>query len=360
MKKTMCILLAVMLSCACLFGAMAETLPLTLTGTVVSGGSRTVLTPIGGTAETVEVRAGERVSAGDTLLTVETNKIRASQNGVVSLFGEVGDDGDTVTERYGAVAYMEPDYQYSISASTRKAYDATENYYIHPGEKVYLRCYSDGKHVGEGVVTAVSGTNYTVEILSGAFEYGETISIFRDSAYATASRIGRGTIARMDPVAYTDSGVIVKYCVENGAQVQKGDVLFETVTATFDGQTTNNQVLADQSGVVAAVNVVPGDALTEGGAVLTLYPDEAMRIEAYVSESDLAGIQIGSEVTVEFIYLDAAAGSINGTVEAISLIPEENAEEEEDDEVSYAVTILPASTENLRYGMNVTVTTVTE
>ena len=44
MKKTMCILLAVMLSCACLFGAMAETLPLTLTGTVVSGGSRVTAT----------------------------------------------------------------------------------------------------------------------------------------------------------------------------------------------------------------------------------------------------------------------------------------------------------------------------
>ena len=40
-------------------------------------------------------------------------------------------------------------------------------------------------------------------------------------------------------------------------------------------------------------------------------------------------------------------------VEAISLIPEENTDEEEE-EVSYAVTILPDDTTGLRYGMNVT------
>lgn len=355
MKKLCLMMMTLVFAMGCICVANAETV--TLTGTVVCSSTDDVLANVSGTVENVLARAGQKVEVGETLATVATTKVYAQQNGTVYLFGEEGDDATSIADRYGAVAYIETDYQYSISGSTRNAYDKEENYIIHPGEKVYLRCYSDGKHTGEGLITAVSGNSYTVEVTAGTFEYGETVSVYRDSAYTAVSRIGRGSLSRMDPVAYTGEGTVIRYYAKNNSQVKKGDLLFETVNGTIDSTTEGNAIKTDKAGVVYAVNVSAGTALEENAAVITLYPDENMRIEALVSESELKQITTGTQVNIEYIYVEQGDVKLTGVVENVSLIPVENTDAEEE-EASYTVTILPNDISQLRYGMNVTVTTI--
>lgn len=346
MKKLMAIILSLMLvSCA----ALAENA--LLEGTVVCVESVSITAPATGNILSASVTAGDYVQAGDTLFTLETTKVYAQQSGTVYLFGEEGDSAEMIADRYGAIAYLEAEWQYYISASTKNAYD-TVGTVVHPGEMVYLRNYSDGRRTGIGLITAVSGTSYTVEVTSGTFVESESISIYRDADYNAESRIGRAALCRLDPYTYTGEGCIVKYYVNSGDAVQKGDVLFETLNCLYHGAAVSNAVSSTGNGVIASVNASVGGEVTEGAAIAVLYPDSGMRVEAYAMESDLMYISEGAAVQVELTNLGNGETVLSGVVEKISLLATES---EETTEATYAVTVKLEDTQLLRYGMNVTV-----
>lgn len=356
MKKCLTSLLqaAILLSLA-LSPALADTVA--VNGTVISLQTEIVTTELGGSVAQVLAAAGDHLNAGEPLLTLETEKVYALQDGTVRLFGEVGDSTESLSERYGAVAYVEPDAPFTLSASTRKAYDADENKIIHPGETVYLRSVADVKVTGVGVVTTVSGSSYTVEMLSGDLDSEDTAYIYRDAEFAAESRIGRGTVSRTDPVAYTGAGVVAVYTVQDGSHVKKGDVLFETLSGSYTSAGSGLQTVAvERSGVVASVSAVRGGMLTEGDAVAEFYADEELRVEATVSETDLLAFQVGSRVTMTLTYLDDGAQAVSGVVERVSRVSKAT-EGSESEEAAFAVIIQPDSTDSLYYGMNVVVET---
>lgn len=260
-------------------GALAETI--SFEGSVAAGKTCEIYAPIGGTVGSVDVEVGQSVHAGDVLATLNTTKVYASESGTVTgLFGQVGDNAETVAEKYGAVMYIEGDSVYSIAASTENAYNETDNKFVHVGEEVALSCYSDGKHTGAGVITAVTGTDYTVKVLSGEFLIGETVNVYRGEV-KSANRIGRGELSRVNPTAVTGSGSIVSYAVSNGDVVARGDLLFETLSGEFDGfYMSGNQILAEMDGTVAQLNLSQGDRIEKDSVAAVLYPSGSMRIEA--------------------------------------------------------------------------------
>ena len=138
MKKFLVCLMALMLAA---FPALAETA--TMDGTVVSIESIAVLAPAAGIIRDVTVQAGNHIEAGTEIAALYDQAVYAEQSGTIKVFGAEGESVETLTARYGAVVYIEPDCRYTISASTRNAYDAIENTIIHPGETVYLRCSTD-------------------------------------------------------------------------------------------------------------------------------------------------------------------------------------------------------------------------
>jgi len=356
MKKLLSFLTALTLLLSYSSFAMAESI--TMNGVVMSDETHTLTSSIGGTILETYVNVGQHVNAGDVIATLDTTKVYAQQDGTAYIFGEIGDSADAVNNRYGAFVYIEPSYGYTIEASTSNSYDREENRMVHPGEHVYLRGYNDHSYKGEGYVTTVSGTSFTVEVHSGNFKSGEQMNIFREADYANDSRIGRGKISRTDPIAYTGEGSLLKYHVTNGQTVEKGDLLFETVDGTFDADTTIcREIVADVSGIVTEMSVAPGSTLSADGTVMTIYPDSAMRIEAAVYESDLTDIQIGSAVTIEFTYVNNGEKVVSGTVERISLIANDETSEETE-EASYAVYILLDDTSGVHYGMNAVVSTI--
>ena len=199
-------------------------------------------------------------------------------------------------------------------------------------------------------MTSVSDGSFTVLLSSGLFDKNDTANVYRDPNFIPATRLGKGSIALVDPVAYTAEGVIAAYGVENGAKVKKGDVLFETLEGDYEGAGENlTEIICPVKGIVASLNVAKGASIASGGVVAAIYPDDALRIQAPVSESDITYFRPGDITTAEFYYLNNGALTVRGTIESVSLMGETSADSETD-EASYTVTIVPASAAGLYYG----------
>ena len=153
---------AVMLSCAALADYSFDASVVCVEPVYVTAG-------IGGTVGSVPVLAGQMIASGDVLASLNTTKVYAALDGdITGIFCAPGDSIAAVTDRYGALMVIEPDSKYTLTASTDYAYNASANKYIHVGEQVYLMS-SDGSYTGEGFVTSVSGTDFTVEATGGSF-----------------------------------------------------------------------------------------------------------------------------------------------------------------------------------------------
>lgn len=327
-------------------------------GAVSASYSVEAIADVGGVVDALNASVGEAVSAGAPIVTLKTTKVYAQQCGsVTGIFAQPGDSAQTVAERYGAVMYIEPDSAYSISASTERAYNSASTKYVHVGEHVFLSCYSDGDHTGEGRVTSASGTDFTVEVTEGEFLVGETVNVYRDEDYSSSSRIGRGDLTRANPIAVAGSGSIVALHVQDGEVVERGQLLFETLDGAFDGLYMSGcTVNAPVDGYVAAISASVGASVAENASVATIYPLDAMRIEASVLESDLGSIAVGDAVNVELNWNQDFDVSYPGTVTMISAI----AEPSDGGEASYKVYIDFEPDADTRYGMQATITTLSE
>ena len=287
---------------------------------------------------------------------------------------------DAARERYGALMYLEPDSKYTLTASTDNAYNASDNKYIHSGEHVWLAC-SDGTHTGEGFVTTVSGTSFTVEVTDGSFYMGETVSVYRDSGHASKSRIGRGDIERIGNISVggssSDSGSsmagssgssasVVAVHVSDGDHVNAGDLLAETLSGEFDAYYfTGTDLVSGAEGILASVNLTVGGSVAKGDVIATVYARDNLQLKATVNETDLAVLPVGTPVQISFswnedaedadilagtvsrvLYTAEASGSSNGAEAGLS---------EGSSAASYAVYIDFDADETTRVGMTATV-----
>ena len=352
MKKRLIGLLSLLCALFLLTGACAETI--SLSGTVIPAESVLIYAPIGGTVSAVNVSAGSQIREDAVLYTMKTTKIYADRDGTVTgIFAQPGDSADTVTERYGAVMYLEGASAYTVSASTDNAYSEVDTKFVHAGETVWLMCRSNNARTGKGIITAISGKSYTVEVTEGSFIVGDSVDIFRDEAHTTTLKVGRGSVSRTDPVAVTASGAVVRIAVEDGAQVRRGDLLLETLDGTFEGyEMTGTAVTAAEEGVVVSVSAEVGATVTKGDVVAQIAPISGMRVEAAISADDRQSLKAGDHVRIE---LEAdESKTYEGTVRYITEMPEESTEETT--EVTYKAVIDFTPDEDVYFGMAVVVT----
>ena len=351
MKKCLFVCLAAIL-CVVLAMSCAGAETITLNGKTIPAETIQIYAPVSGTAGSVSVEAGQKVQADDTIYTMKTTKVYADHDGKVSgIFGQPGDDAESVTTRYGAVLYIEESPAFTVSASTSGAYNSMETKYVHPGEYVYVASRNSVNRTGEGVITAISGTSYTVEISKGTFLTGETVEVFRDPEYDYQTRIGKGTVTYSDPVAVTGgTGSIVSIAVEDGQEVKRGDLLMETVDGTFDAYVmTGTTITAGVPGIVGSVSVQAGGSVTKDAVAAELYSLETMRAEASIPEDYINQIQEGDPVTIE-LSTDMNK-TYSGKIVMISAIATEGEEE-----VTYRVVAEFVPDEDVRFGMSVLMT----
>ncbi len=351
MKKILTGALAALLCMTLLFSAaLADAL--SLDGTVIPGESVPVYAPIGGTVAEVCAEPGQQIAADGVLYTMKTEKVYANADGTVTgIFGMPGDSTETVAEHYGAVMYLEETAVYSVSATTDNAYNSTETKFVHAGEPVWLLCRSSSARFGQGVITAVTGTSYTVRVDSGTFIPGDSVDVYRDEAHTNTKKIGRGTVSRVDPTAVTASGAIVRIAVENGAQVKRGDLLLETLEGSFDGlYMSGTEITAGTDGVVGSLNVTRGGSVQKGSIAAEIYRPGSMRAEAYVPEDSRNLIREGDAVTIE---LEAdESRKYPGTVALVSFVAEGEGEE-----ATYRVLADFTPDDAVQIGMGVVITT---
>ncbi len=350
MKKFTAILLLIVLLLCGTANALAEELE--LTGTVSATQAVTLTAPAAGKVESCAIAPGDHVEAGTALLSLQTTKVYAEQDGTVRIFGQPGDSVTALTTRYGGVAYVEPDQRYTIAGSTKTAYGTDDTKYVHAGETVYLRSASNYNLKGTGTVTIVSGSSYTVEVDGDTFTSSATVNIYRDPAYAASSMIGNGKVSQASAAVYSGTGYLVRLHVQSGQQVSAGDLLYETLEGSFAPGTADiNMVFAGQAGVIAAVTTGKGQTVAAEAAVVELYPDAGMRIIVSVPEGDLSRVEPGMTVQYLLPGQEDGAEPLTGTVEKISLLSDADATYG----TTYTVSVIPESVEHLRYGLTVTV-----
>lgn len=338
-----------LLLCLLLLAMMPEALAegIQIDGTIEAGRTLTITAPYTGTAGDFTAKAGDAFAAGDMLFPLSVTTVYAETDGTVTgLFAQPGDRTAAVTDRFGALLYVERDELFTAACSTAGADSDTEDKIIHPGETVYLKSTQNSDRRGEGRVTQVSGSSYTVEVTDeGNLRVNESLKVYRDREHKTDSCIGSGRTSRIDPVAVTAEGYVLAVHVTDGQRVSRGDALFSIVPDQLDGMAGGEAAaLMPQDGVLLSVSAQSGMQAQKDSVLATYCPAGEMQLVCPVDEMDLGDIAVGARVTVTLdAYEDAP---LDGEIVKIAAAADENGE--------YAVTISLRESELVRIGMSAT------
>ena len=348
MRRRIALFLALLLG---LTGIALGEAELSYEGTVVAGETIPVAVPFGGRVMGPVPRAGSWVRTGDVLAALQTTLNYAPVEGTIAgVYAAEGDSVEAVTERYGAILYIEPVHRYTLDATSEKAFNTSENYYIHLGERVYLSCSTDGSHQGTGIVSALTDTGYSIEVTGGEFYLDEKVDIYRSSDLAKESRLGRGTVKRAKPVAVKGSGSVLKLHVANGDYVERGELLFESVEGGLDGlYAPGTQILSPATGVVASMEKNAGDTIAKGDILAKLIPANSFQVQFDIPEADLFSLTEGMPVSMELYWDNAVTQTYTGTLTEISHMNEE--QKTESDRKVYRAYVTFEPDERIRLGM---------
>lgn len=307
----------------------------TYAGKTVALRAETLWAECGGILQELSLAVGQPIKAGETVGSIRPTAVFAKQDGTVArITAQTGDAID------GTVLELSPESRFTVSCTSEGAYERTDNQLVHCGETVYIRCINDGSHRGIGVISQIEGTTYRVIASGGEFYNGETVRLYRKPGYPYLSLIGEGTVIASETEAYAASGALIDMHVQEGEQVERGQLLF-----TY-GEVADLQLCSPCDGTLSEIRVSIGDGLEKGQAVATIIPRDALRVEIQVSEEELAFLSIGQNLS--FIRADdPEETSIPGMIEDIRWIAEDQ---------NYTVSILPA-TFDLPFGLSVEVDT---
>lgn len=299
MKK----LFALLLSLA-MVGSIALADPASLTGCSVSSGVVNavnyvdITAPFSGTLQPFTWEAGDLVNAGDLLFSMRTITIYATEDATVqAIYCAAGDDAAAVATRYGGLIAMRPESEWVIAGSITTAYDKRDNRVVDVGETLYFRSNKEGRSVGTGRVTMVSGAEYLVEVLTGEFEPGEILSLFRDKNRTASDQVGRGVVNRRDTLTAVGQGRVAEVLVKVGDQVKNGTPLLRLMpTATTPDASPD--ITAAQNGVIGTLAVQPGQQVYEGQLLARLMLVDKLEVVAQVDEVNLKNLYVGDKVSV--------------------------------------------------------------
>lgn len=327
LKRSLTLLAALALATA---PALAEVYP----GTTVARSTVPVVAESGGALETLSLLPGQRVAAGEVLGATAVQKLFATQDGTVALCH--AREGDAVD---GAVLEIAPTSRYTVYCTVESAYSSPETQLVHSGEQLYLRCTANGTHRAVGVITAIDGAEYRVEIIGGELYIGETVYLYRDADFTSSARVGIGTVVSADPEIYEIDGILQELCVTEGETVERGELLLTWSSAAA------TQILSPAEGIVTAVLAEPGQQLDAGQTVAEIARAEDLCIEILVSEDAIAHLAPGQAAT--YTRSDdpdeTALGAVIGDISFVA------------GDGSYRVTILPDDPSNLPLGLDVAV-----
>lgn len=273
----------------------------TATGTVTCPEDSQVTAPYSGVLVPFDWEIGDEVKAKESLFEYSTVNIYAPENGQLgAVYAQAGDDCQTVINRYGMLAAVEPANGYVIQATTTGAYNRAENKYIHIGETLYFKSSSNNRITGSGRVIAVSDEGYTVEVTAGSPEINESATLYRNSDHTKESCVGKGKCKSATPVPVIGAGRIIERLASAGAQVKKGDLLYVAVSADADPNTKDGIIHVATSGVITSLNAISGQQVYKGQLLCIVADTSKLQVTAQIDEVDLYGLETGLSLPIIF------------------------------------------------------------
>ncbi len=283
-------------------------------GTVQASRFEDVTAPCSGVLLPFDLSVGDTAAAGTVLFEMMTSRVTAPEDGVVRhIFVESGDSADAAMATYGAVMAIEPARLERMHATYRTAPSDDEDcLHVHVGQPLWFKY--DGVY-GTGVVISTDSRSYEAEILTGEYDIGEALSLYKDDSYDYHNRVGEGIVYKRDDIPMAASGVVAEVSVKPGDSVKKGDTLLTLLPADADTGAVPS-VRAKAAGVLSAVTAVSGQQVWKGQMLARISLTDSMEVVADVDEMDLNGLNIGDPVPVT---LDTDEEEIlTGTVTEIS------------------------------------------
>lgn len=319
MKKLMALAVALALTLAWTAPALAENAAKSAKGVVDCAHPEDIFAPVGGQLLPFDWDPGDKVKAGDALVSVRPREVLAANDGVIrSLQARVGDRAEDVQKQFGALCSIDRTDVMWVDADTKNAYDKPENRAITLGEtlRVYNGKDSDPLEA-KGTVISVDGKKFIVEIPSDVFDLEDDVKLYRgtDGAYRSGDRVGGGEIERAAVVPVTAEGVIAGVSVTEGQSVKRGDLLFTLDAAnTVYTQPAKTQVAADADGVVSDVYVKSGQGVEKDQILMTVEPLNDLEFLVDVDELDITSLKPGDSVQVK---VDALNQTVPATVKEV-------------------------------------------
>jgi len=317
-------------------------------GQVIAGETFSITAPYGGMVKSIGLRAGTMVQVNDVIATLSTTRVLATEDGTIrGVFANPGDSAEKT------VMYLAPVSKFTIAANIGKAYESAETMYVTIGEKVYLRCTKDGSHRAEGIVTAVKGSGYTVQTTAGELYMEETVNIYRTADYAAKQCIGSGTVSRTDALAISGTGSVLKLHVKEGDEVERGQILFETVDGDIGGMVyADSSIRSTAAGVIAEVAVKAGQQVRKEDVLATVYPPSGYLISMDIPEDMLSTLSVGDACSIYFNWNEGQGEAFAGEISDISYMSNTAANGEETTYTAYGSF---QADESVRLGMNATI-----
>lgn len=309
-------LITLILVCICLAtNVQAETI--TLEGRVEGKETLPFFVPFEGRIENVYIHPGDRISGGETLLSVATSKVYAPMAGTVS--GLRAAPGDALQD---IVLTIEPEHSLAANCSFAKAYKSNATQQVKQGEWVYLRSTSGDspRRTGTGCIVQETNEGYTVQVTGGNLLVSDSVQVYRQDDYQYASCVGSGQVFFAERCRVSGNGTLLAMHVKDGQKVDKGDLLYETIIWDSGSQQDLSASLsAPEDCVIVKVDVSIGQHATVGQQAGELIRISDLCVKVAATEEELACMPLGQEVSISLLAFPEL--NYSGTVESISYLP---------------------------------------
>lgn len=281
--------------------------------------------PVSGNLLPHLLREGEAVPAGATLLDIQPKSVYADVEGTVAaVYAQPGDSADGAAVRFGSVIAIEHANRYEIHANYYTGYNSVANRTLLVGTPVYLLSVNE-KHSAQGLITSVSGPNFTVAVMGGDLVFTERVKIYRDPSYEDKYRLARGDLSAVAPALASASGTILSIAVKPGDPVKPGDLLFTYVPDALEAERRyspgTTRLIAPADLIVHQVLVSQGASVQKDQTLITAYPAGQYQLLGRVEEGDVGSLAQGDRVNVRFEELGLPP--IPAVVASISLLGSE-------------------------------------
>lgn len=274
-------------------------------GVITQPTSITLTAPMGGQIDNFDWLAGDQVSKNDLAFLLQPYQVTAANTGIVTgLHARVGDVVENIMTQYGALCYIERQDIWHIQASITDSSRNVENKDVRLGQNLRVQYGTgDSKVRGYGVVIALDGNNFILEIEQGDFEFDDDVKIYLGDSKDndSADQIGTGTIIRSNALPVLGEGIVASVLVNNGDKVKRGQALFILDASNShynDDQEITPKLYFGQDSVIANIFIVPGQFVAQGQALMSILPVNNLEAIIEVDELDISKVRIGSSVRI--------------------------------------------------------------